>query len=372
MPWNNQGGGGGWQGPGGDNGGGPWGRGPNRGGGGGGGGGQPPDLEDLIRKVQDKGKGLLPGGFGGGRGILLIVVVLVVVWLLSGFYRVLPDEQGVELVFGKWEATTQPGLNYNWPTPIGEVFTPKVTRIERTEVGFRGDTNRDQPDESLMLTGDENIIDVQFSVFWRINDAGQYLFNVRDPRTIVKDVAESAMRQVIGQTALASALAEGRGRVEEETLALIKQILDEYGAGVEVRQVELQKVDPPGAVIDAFRDVQAARADQERFINEAQAYQNSIVPVARGEAQKMIQEAEAYKQEIINNAEGAASRFLSVYNEYKNSRDVTQRRIYLETMEEILRSMNKMIIDDGAVGTQGVVPYLPLDQLRRGDSAGGQ
>ena len=369
MPWNNQGGGGGWQGPGDNNGGGPWGSGPNRGGGGGG--GKPPDLEDLIRKAQEKGKRFMPGGFGGGRGILLIVAVLIVVWLLSGFYRVLPDEQGVELVFGKWTTTTQPGLNYNWPTPIGTVFTPKVTRIERTEVGFRGDSNREQPDESLMLTGDENIIDVQFSVFWRINDAGQYLFNVRNPVDIVKDVSESAMRQVIGQTALASALAEGRGRVEEETLALIQQILDEYGAGVEIRQVELQKVDPPAAVIDAFRDVQAARADQERFINEAQAYQNSIVPVARGEAQKIIQQAEAYKQEVTNNAEGTASRFLAVYNEYKLSKDVTQRRIYLETMEEILRNMNKMIIDDGAIGTQGVVPYLPLDQLQRSTSGGG-
>jgi membrane protease subunit HflK len=365
MPWNNQGsGGGGWQGPGG-NGGGPWGRGPS-----GGGGGQPPDLEDLIRKMQDRGKRVLPGGIGGARGILLIVGVLVVVWLLSGFYRVLPDEQGVELVFGKWVATTQPGLNYNWPTPIGTIYTPKVTRIERTEVGYRGDGNRQMPDESLMLTGDENIIDVQFTVFWRISDAGNYLFNVSDPVQIVKDISESAMRQVIGQTALAFALAEGRGRVEEETLALMQETLDGYGAGVEIRQVELQKVDPPGAVIDAFRDVQAARADQERFINEAQAYQNSIVPVARGEAQKLIQEAEAYKQEVINDAEGAASRFLAVYTEYKSSQDVTQRRIYLETMEDILRDMNKMIIDSGAIGSQGVVPYLPLDQLQRG--AGGQ
>jgi membrane protease subunit HflK len=167
-------------------------------------------------------------------------------------------------------------------------------------------------------------------------------------------------------------LADGRGRVEEETLALIQGTLDDYGAGVEIRQVELQKVDPPAAVIDAFRDVQAARADQERFINEAQAYQNSIVPVARGEAQKIIQEAEAYKQEVTNDAEGIASRFLAVYNEYKLSKDVTRRRIYLETMEQILQNMTKMIIDSSAVGAQGVVPYLPLDQLQRGSGAGGQ
>ena len=216
-----------------------------------------------------------------------------------------------------------------------------------------------------MLTGDENIIDLQFVVKWKIRDAGKFLFNVADPVETTRNVAESAMRQVIGQTALATALAEGRAEVERETLTLMQEMLDSYGAGVLITQVELQSVDPPAKVIDAFRDVQAARADQERAINEAQAYQNQIVPVARGEAQRLIQEAEAYKEQVINDAEGAASRFLSVYGEYVSRQDVTERRIYLETMETVLRDMEKVVIDTGAADGQGVVPYLPLDRLRR-------
>jgi membrane protease subunit HflK len=358
MAWNNQGGGG-WQGPGGE-GGGPWGRRPT--GGGGGGGGQQPDLEDLIRRMQDRGKRFMPGGFGGVRGIAIIIVVLLAVWMASGIYRVDTNEQGVVMVFGKWVETRPPGLRYNWPAPIGQVFTPKVTEIQQFTIGTT-------PNQSLMLTGDENIIDVQFAVKWKISDAGQYLFNVADPEATTMRVAESAMRQVIGQTALSTALAEGRAEVEQKTLALTQEQLDLLGAGILITQVELQSVDPPAAVIDAFRDVQAARADQERAINEAQAYQNQIVPVARGEAQRMIQEAEAYKEQVINEAEGNAARFLSVYNEYIGAEDVTRRRIYLETMEEVLRDMNKIILDRGSVGDQGVVPYLPLDQLRRTDGS---
>lgn len=361
MPWNNQGGGGGWQGPGGNNGG-PWGRGPGGGSGGGGGGGQPPDLEELIRRLQDRGRSMVPGGFGNSRIIALIAVVLVVIWFATGIYSVQSYQQGVELVFGRWTATTQEGLNYNWPSPIGQVFTPAVDNVQQFTVGTA-------PSQSLMLTGDENIIDVQFVVKWKISDAGKFLFNVEDPEGVTLSVAESAMRQVIGQTALSTALAEGRARVEQETLILMQDMLDDYGAGVEITQVELQNVDPPSAVIDAFRDVQAARADQERSINEAQAYQNQIVPVARGDAQRMIQEAEAYKEQVINNAEGDAARFLSVYNEYVQAEDVTERRLYLETMETILRGMNKMIIDNGA-SESGVVPYLPLDQLQRNTTGG--
>lgn len=358
MAWNNQGGGGGWQGggDGGGEGGGPWGRGPS---GGGGGGGQQPDLEDLIRRMQDKGKRFIPGGFGGGRGIAIILVILAGVWLASGIYRVDTNEQGVVMVFGKWVDTTTPGLKYNWPSPIGEVFTPKVTEIQQFTVGAT-------QNQSLMLTGDENIIDVQFVVKWKISDAGEFLFNVADPEATTKRVAESAMRQVIGQTALSTALAEGRAAVEQKTLALTQEQLNLLGAGILITQVELQNVDPPAAVIDAFRDVQAARADQERAINEAQAYQNQIVPVARGESQRMIQEAEAYKEQVINEAEGDAARFISVYNEYVGAEDVTRRRIYLETMEDVLQGMDKIILDSGSVGGQGVVPYLPLDQLRRG------
>ncbi|MFQ5985490.1 MAG: FtsH protease activity modulator HflK [Alphaproteobacteria bacterium] len=366
MPWRDQGGG--WQGGGGQ---GPWDRGP--------GGPQPPDLDELLRKGQDRFKRVLPGGIKGGRGLALIVLIVLAIWLASGLYRVQPDEQGVELVFGEWVATTAPGLNYNWPSPIGQVYTPKVTRVNRAEIGFRSageldrvGTQRQVPSEALMLTGDENIIDINVVVFWIIKDAGEFLFNVRVPEQTVKNAAESAMREVIGKTEIATALAEGRRDVEDQNHELLQSILDSYGAGIEVTRVQLQKVDPPAAVIGAFRDVQAARADQERLRNEAEAYRNDIIPRARGEAAQIVQEAEAYKQEIVATATGEAQRFLSVYKEYAVARDVTTRRIYLETMEEILRGMNKLIIDTQATGVQGVVPYLPLPELERRRTGAGQ
>jgi membrane protease subunit HflK len=280
----------------------------------------------------------------------------------------LPDEQGVELVFGKWVQTTQSGLNYNWPGPIGEVFTPKVTRVNRVDVGFRSETTttgsiRELPNESLMLTGDENIIDINFVVFWVINDAGRYLFSIRAPEATVKDVAESAMREVIGKTRIDQALSEGRSAVEVATLELMQRVLDAYESGILVTQVELQKADPPEAVIDAFRDVQAAAADKERFINQAESYRNSVLPVAQGEAAKLLQEAEAYKQETINRALGEANRFKAVYDEYVLARDVTTRRLFLETMQDVLSGMNKIIIDTEGAGVQGVLPYLPLPEL---------
>jgi membrane protease subunit HflK len=362
MPWSNQGGGG-------DSGGGqgPWGQGP--------GGPQPPDLEELLRKGQDRMKRILPGGAGGGRGLLLIMVLVLAVWLGSGFYSVEPDEQGVELVFGEWISTTQPGLNYNLPAPIGQVYMPKVTRVNRVEIGYRSGTDstrttiqRQVPNESLMLTGDENIIDVNFVVLWIINDAGKFLFNIRAPEQTVGDAAESAMREIIGKTNAEYARAEGRREVEVRTQELLQITLDTYGAGILITQVQLQKVDPPEAVIDAFRDVQRARADRERAMNEADAYTNSIIPRARGEASQMIQEASAYKSEVVARAQGDADRFLAVYESYKVARDVTIQRIYLETMESILKGMNKIVID-GNSGSQGVLPYLPLPELKK--STGG-
>ena len=285
MPWNSQGGGG-WQG-----GQGPWG---GRPGGGGGGGQQPPDLEELLRRSQEKMKRIFPGGgglgpgFGGNKKLLLIApAVLFAIWLASGFYRVQPDEQGVVLRFGEWVKTTQPGLNWHIPTPIETVFTPKVTRSNRVEVGFRSaaeigrsGSTRDVPNESLMLTGDENIVDINFVLLWQIKDAGQFLFNVRDPETTVKAVAESVMREIIGQTPIVEATTEGRGAIELQARELTQQILDEYGAGILVTQVQLQKVDPPSEVIDAFRDVQRAQADRERLQNEAEAFANDILPRA--------------------------------------------------------------------------------------------
>ena len=372
MPWSNQGGSGG-SGGGGGGGQSPWGRGS--------GGPQPPDIEELLRKGQDKMKRLLPGGFGGGRGAALIIALVSVVWLGSGFYQVAPDELGVELIFGKWSPTTgvtQPGLNYNWPSPIGEVFKPKVTRVNRIELGFRSATEgnrgsslqRQVPDESLMLTGDENIIDVNFVVLWVINDAGKYLFNIRDAAQSIRDVAESSMREVIGKTNADHARAEGRLEVEIKTRELLQKTLDEYGAGILITQLQLQKGDPPDAVIDAFRDVQRARADRERAINDAQGYANSVIPQARGESAKLLEEASAYKAEVVARSQGDAERFLAVYEAYKTGRAVTVKRIYLETMEEILKGMNKIIIDSKGA-SQGVLPYLPLGELTRSTKGGG-
>ena len=371
MPWKQQGGGGGPFG----GGQGPWGTPPGGGGGGGGGRGpigQPPDFEDMLRRGQDRFRRLVPGGLRGGRGLILLVVAVIGLWLLSGFYRVQPDEQGVVLRFGEWTRTTAPGLNYHLPGPIESVLTPKVTRVNRIEVGLRsvGETTRgvgarDIQEESLMLTGDENIVDIDFTVFWVIKDAGKFLFNIRNPEATVKLTAESAMREVIGQTPILSALTEGRNEIEQGTQTRVQELLDSYGAGIDVRRVQLLKVDPPGPVIDAFVDVQRARADLERLRNEAEAYRNDILPRARGEAEKMIQEANAYREEITNRAKGEAERFIKVLESYQASRDVTTQRIYLETIEEVFRGMNKIIIDSSAKGGPGVVPYLPLPEIRR-------
>ena len=357
MPWSNQGGG-------------PWGHGPR-------GPQQPPNLEDLLRRGQDRFRGAFPGGGRSRRSILLIILAIIAIWVASGFYRVLPDEQGVVMRFGEWIKTTQPGLNYHLPGPIETVITPKVTRVNRVDVGFRsvGDIGRnvparDLPEESLMLTGDENIVDIDFAVFWLINDAGMFLFNIQQPEVTIKAVAESAMREIIGRTPIQLVLSEGRRDAEEEVHAVTQQILDEYGAGVQVTEVRLQKVDPPGAVIDAFRDVQRSRADLERQRNEAEGYANDIIPRARGESAQMVQEAEAYKQETVAKAEGDAARFLSVYREYARAKEVTTRRIYLETMESVLKDMNKIIIDSRASGS-GVVPYLALPEIQKRTGGGG-
>jgi len=375
MPWNSQGGGG-WQGGGGQ---GPWGNRP----GGGGGGQQPPDLEELIRKSQEKVKNLFGGGsggsgggggggFGGGRlsakAIGLVVLVLVGIWLASGFYRVLPEEQGVVLRFGALDRLTTPGLNYHLPSPIETVLKPQVTRVNRIEIGFRSGQgtgpSRQLPEEALMLTGDENIIDVNFVVLWRINNAAEYLFNIRDPEQTVEVAAESVMREVIGQTPIIEATTEGRRAVEDRVREDLQLLMNEYGSGITIDEVQLQKSDPPPEVIDAFRDVQRAQADRERLQNEAEAFANDILPRARGEAERLLQEAQAYEQEVVARARGEADRFSQILTEYALAKDVTVQRIYLETMEEVLGGVNKVIID-GETGGNGVVPYLPLPDLER-------
>jgi len=369
MFWKSQGGGGGPWGSG-PRGGGPWGG--NRGGGPSprGRGPQPPDFEELLRRGQDRFRRVLPGGFGTGTGIAIVVLGIVVIWLASGFYRVLPDEVGVVLRFGAYNRTTQPGLNYHLPTPIETVLRPSVTRVNRTEIGYRnaegpgrGQVTRQVPEEALMLTGDENIVDINFTVLWVVKDAKSYLFNIRNPEGTVKSAAESAMREVVGETPIAQALAEGRGKIETETQRLLQAILDSYGSGIEITLTQLQRVDPPGPVIESFRDVQRALADRERLRNEAEAYRNDILPKARGAAAQLRQDGEAYRSQVINYAQGDADRFTAVYNAYKACADVTTERLYLETMEDVLKNANKIIIDKSAMGQSGVLPYLPLPGL---------
>ena len=357
MPWQNQGGGGPWGGGGSGGGGGnsPWGRGS--------GGQKPPNFEDLFRQGQDRFKRMFPGGTGGSRLPLYILAGVIVLWLLSGIYRVQPGEQGVVLTFGAWNGeTTEPGLNYHWPAPIQSVQTPRVEQINSTDVGFRtmADSSRgpkrDVPEESLMLTGDQNIIDVDFAVQWKIKNAGEYLFNIREPQQTVKVAAEAAMREVIGHTGIQPALTEARGTIEANTRTLLQNILDAYGAGIEIRQVQLLEVHPPQPVIDAFNDVQRALQDRDRAQNEAEAYRNDIIPRARGEAVKMVQDANAYRERVVNEAQGRGQHFTSVYNEYRNAKDVTVKRMYYDTMEAILRDAKKYIV----TGSGGTAPYMPL------------
>ena len=359
MPWENNSGG--------DRG--PWGGGPNR---------RPrrgsgpnePNIDEIIEQMRKRIREILPGG--GRSSMLVVLAVLLTFWGLSGFYRVQADEQGVVLRFGKFLTQTSPGLNYHLPWPIENAITPKVTTVNRVDIGMRGGledrrgsngVTRDVPEESLMLTGDENIVDVDFSVFWVITNAPDFLFNIQNPTGTVKAVAESTMREIIGQNDIQPILTEQRQKNEEQVKAVMQQTLDSYGAGIGITQVKMQKVDPPAAVIDAFRDVQAARADQERARNEANSYANRVVPEAQGEAVRIRREAEAYRAQTVAEADGEATRFASIYDEYRNARGVTRQRMFLETLERVLGNTNKVIIDQD--GGSGVVPYLPLDQLNR-------
>src|SRR5271154_439885 len=362
MAWKNQGGGPWGSGPKG-----PWGSGPQPAGG-----PRPPDLEDLLRRAQDRMQQLLPGGYFSGLGIALALLVVVAIWAMSGFYRVQSEELGAVLRFGKYVRDATPGLNYHLPYPIETVLLPKALRVSTLSIGMtliddparRGRTMRDVPEESLMLTGDENIVDVDFTVLWRIKPKGvaDFLFNIQNPEGTVKAVAESAMREVIGRSNIQPILTGARTSNELAVQELMQKTLDTYGSGILIQQVQMQKVDPPAQVIDAFRDVQAARADLERLQNEAQTYANRVVPDARGRAAQILQVAEGYKQQAVAEAKGQSSRFLKVYDEYKKAPDVTRQRIYLETMERVLGGSEKLIYDGGPSG-QGIVPYLPLNEL---------
>ena len=368
MPWSNQGGGGNGR----KGGGGPWGQGPDKG-------DQQPDIEDILKRGQDRIRQVMPAG-GGGQGLLSLLVLL---GLLAGaFYgftvRVQPDELGIVTRFGKFDRQLTPGLNFRMPPPIEEVFTPKVTVVNRLEVGF-GRNSSDINGQSLMLTGDENIVDVEFTVLWRIKDPKAFLFNIKDgrdflsgqPSVTVRDVAESAMREVIGKNDLTPILTQDRVKNEEAVRALMQRTLDGYQAGIEISQVQMQKVDPPAEVIDAFREVQAAKIDFETAQNNAQAFANKVVPEARGDAERIRQEAQAYREKIEAEAIGQADRFSKVYEAYKLAPDVTRKRIYLDTMQRVFSNMDKIIIDQKG-GGNGVVPYLPLGALTKQTTAAGQ
>ena len=384
MPWNsNNGGGGPWQpkgqGPKNPN---PWGGGGGGSGGGGGGGKEPPDLEEILRRSQDKLRRVMPGGgegggFGGGlgklgsAGIAILGLLAIIGWSLTGFYTVRPNEVGIERVFGKFTSLTAPGLNWNWPYPVGRIDKPTIA-VQTVEVGLRtgqgGRGARDVREESLMLTGDENIVDVDFTVLWLVDarKPQDFIFNLRNPEGTVKAVAESAMRDVIGRREIQPILTGARLEIERQVQELMQRTLNSYGAGIVIQQVQMLKVDPPNEVIDAFRDVQAARADQERAQNEAQTYANRVIPEARGEASRITQRAEAERERMIADARGEATRFNAILDEYNKAPDVTRQRLYIETIERIYSGMDKVLIDQSRGAQNGnVVPLLPLNELLR-------
>jgi membrane protease subunit HflK len=329
-------------------------------------------MEDVIRKGQERLRNLMPGGLGSFKGLLLIALAAVAIWLLTGFYRVQPNQQAIQLVFGKpYGGPVASGLHYNLPAPIGNVVVVNVQDQRRTVIGSRGAAERtpysrgprQTSSENLMLTGDENIVDIEFAVLWQIKDVFKYAFGVRNGEENVRQGAEAAMREVIGKSNLQYAQTEGRTRIEQDTKDLLQRILDEYGLGAQIAQVQLLRVDPPQEVIGAFRDVQAARADKEKNINEANTYRNQVLPRAKGEAETIIQRAEGYKAQKIASAKGDIQRFTQVYDQYAKAKDITSERLYIEAIEEVLRNVNKVMIDKSGAG---VVPYLPLPELRSG------
>jgi modulator of FtsH protease HflK len=372
MPWSNQsgGGGGGGGGPWGNRGGsgGPWGGGPQSGGGGGG----PPDLEDLLRRSQDRIRDFIPGGGSmGGKGLAALALGAVLLWLATGFYRVQPFEVGINMIFGRYVGQTSEGLRYNLPYPIGQVVKPNVGEVRSVQVGYRPGVGaqgrgRDVLEESMMLTGDENIVDIDFDVQWRVNAARaqDFVFNLFNPEGTIKAVAESAMREVIGRRNIQAVLTTEQASVASEVQEIMQRTLDAYGAGVLIQIVQLQAVQPPAQVREAFFDVNAAQQDAVRVQNEAETFASQVVPRARGDAAQRVQQAEAYREQSVADATGQAARFSQVYEAYRTAPDIIRERIFLETMERVLGGMDKVIIDQNGQG-QGVVPFLPLNELQR-------
>ncbi len=358
MPWSNQGGG--WQGGGGGPlGQGPWGKGPSSGRGGGGG-GTPPDLEEIIRKAQERLRSMF-GGTGGmpSRMYLLVgVVAIAALFAYNSFYQVQPNERGVVLTFGKYTHTTGPGLNYiYWPVQRVE----KAAVLDENQINFGRDGGG-----NLILAGDQNIVDVRFSVLWKIRDPQHYLFNIREQEQLVRVVSESAMREIVGRTPADEVRTRGRQEAQESVRALIQDTLDGYEAGILITGVNLEQADPPPQVIDAFEEVQRAEQNQNRLIREAEQYRNKIVGEARGDAAKIVEDGRAYRTRVVQEAEGEALRFIQVYDQYKVAQDVTRQRIFLETLEDVFARSSKVIIESGANGgDSGVVSYLPLTEIQK-------
>lgn len=325
------------------------------------------DLDDLVRLAKEKLRRVarIPGL--SSKGLALIAGIAATAWVLSGIYRVQPDEQGVVLRFGKWVDTAAPGLHYHLPYPIDTVLFPKVTQVNQLQLARPegGEPVKGRMvDRNQMLTGDENIVEADCAVFWQIKDAGLYLFKNESPEAMLKVAAESALRTVIGLNPIQSALSDKRQQIADQVRETLQRLLDADQAGIAIVQVQLQRVDPPGAVIDAFNDVQRARADQERARNEAEAYSNDIIPRARGEANRITQEAEAYKAQVINLAEGEAKSFQAVYQSYVQAKEVTAWRLYLESVDEVLKKATKVVVDSSGKGVSGVVPYMPLAETK--------
>jgi membrane protease subunit HflK len=359
MPWNNQNDGKGPWGSGDNDGGGPWGQGPR----GPRGPNQPPDLEDIIKKGQERLKSVFPGGTGGGFSPALIGVLLIGAVALYGFksvYTIQPDELGIELRFGKpKEEVSGPGLHFHWwPVETYEVANIRENQINIGNVGSNGQTS------GLMLSGDQNIVDLAFSVLYQVTNPEAYLFNAKEPDELVRQVAESAMREVVGRRPAQDVFRDDRAGVAEQVRQIVQSTLEEYKTGLTVNAVNIEDVAPPGPVADAFDEVQRAEQDEDRFIEEANRYSNKILGAARGQAAQIREDAAGYKNRVVEEAKGEAQRFISVFNEYAKAPDVTRKRLFLETMEKVLAGSDKVIIEQGQTGP-GVVPYLPLPELQK-------
>jgi membrane protease subunit HflK len=379
MPWNNQTGGGGgpWGGGGngsnggGNNGptGGPWGQRPG-GGGGRGPQGTPPDLEDIIRRGQDRLKQALPGGGRASPALFAVIgVALVALWAFQSIYTVQPDELAVELRFGKpKDEISEPGLHFHW-WPVETVEKANVAE-KLVDIGeVRGSAS-----SGLMLSGDQNIVDVKFSVAYQVGDPKAYLFSVAAPDDMVRQIAESAMRESVGRRPAQDIFRDDRQGIADDVREIVETTLTQYGTGLVINAISIEDVAPPREVADAFDEVQRAEQDEDRFVEESNQYSNQQLGRARGEAAQIREEAAAYKNRVVLEAQGEAQRFVSVYDEYAKAPDVTRRRLFLETMENVLKNSNKVIVESGASGGTGVVPYLPLPELQRrpaGNSTGG-